>query len=387
VKLLKILFILTLTLPILAQNPGSTASNGLFHTHTGRTLDEGMLQFKTNMNFFTKLGEFLNKNLEPDKFSASNVWLVAGNLSAAYGFYNHFDITASLRLYQDTHYKNTYYDNEFNTPGDLFLSLKAGSLQFGKRKFNGSFTTSFRIPLGEVHNYPFAEYASGALEYGFFGALSYYMDSYLPDRSPNFHFNMGWWNHNERNEILYTTISGEELKASKSSSYLHLALASVVPVNEFEIRFELSGALATSKPDSFVYSSEEWVLLTPSVRYKPYDWVSIDLGVDLRMAPRDNRQWTAGVPDVSETLKLPKNYPPWKVQMGLNFNIPVGGRAAKTIEEVESEQFNQQVEFYKLIQDEREKSSEIEDELKELKRERESADREIEELKKMLGED
>jgi len=33
------------------------------------------------------------------------------------------------------------------------------------------------------------------------------------------------------------------------------------------------------------------------------------------------------------------------------------------------------------------KSAEIEDELKELKRERESADREIEELKKMLGED
>ena len=86
-------------------------------------------------------------------------------------------------------------------------------------------------------------------------------------------------------------------------------------------------------------------------------------------------------------LDLPKNYPPWKVQIGLNFNIPVGGRAAKTIEEVESEEFNRQVEFYKLIQDEREKSAEIEDELKELKKEREAADAEIEELKKMLGED
>jgi len=382
VKLLKIFFILILALPIFAQNPGSTPSNGLIHTHTGRTLDEGMLQFKTNMNFYTKLGDFLNKSLQSDDYNAANWWLVASNLSAAYGFYNHFDVTASLRLYQDTH-----YENEFNTPGDLFLSLKAGSLQFGRRKFNGSFTTSFRIPLGEEHNYPFAEYASGALEYGFFGALSYYMDPYLPDRSPNFHFNMGWWNHNERNEVLYTRKNGDELVASKSSSYLHLALASVIPAGEFEIRFELSGALATTKPDSFVYSSEEWVLLTPSVRYKPYDWVSIDLGVDLRMAPRDDRQWTAGVPDVSERLDLPKNYPPWKVQMGLNFNIPVGGRAAKTIEEVESEQFDRQVEFYKLVQDEREKSEEIEDELKELKREREAADREIEELKKMLGED
>jgi len=381
-KILGVFLIIFISFTAIAQNPGSTASNGLFHTHTGRTLEEGMLQFKTNLNFFTKLGDFLDKGLQSDDFSAVNYWLIASNLSAAYGFYNHFDLTASLRLYQDTH-----AENEFNAPGDLFLSLKAGSLQFGKRKFNGSFTTSFRIPLGEEHNYPFAEYASGALEYGFFGALSYYMDPYLPDRSTNFHFNIGWWNHNERGEVLYTFNDTSKFEATKSSSYLHLALASVIPVDEFEIRFELSGALATSKPDSVVYSSEEWVLLTPSVRYKPYDWVSIDLGVDLRMAPRDDRQWTAGVPDPSKSLNLPKNYPPWKVQIGLNFNIPVGGRAAKTIEDIESEEFNRQVEFYKLIQDEREKSADIEDELKELKREREAADVEIEELKKMLGED
>lgn len=381
-KLLNILLIILSALTVGAQNPGSTASNGLIHTHTGRTLNEGMLQIKTNMNFYSKLGEFLNQSLQGADYNAANWWLVAGNFSLAYGFYDHFDFTASLRLYQDTH-----YENEFNSPGDLFLSVKTGSFQFGRRKFNTSFTTSFRIPIGEKHNYPFAEYASGALEYGFFGALSYYSDPYLPERSPNYHFNIGWWNHNELGEVLYTLKNGTELVATNNSSYLHLALASVVPVEEFEIRFELSGALATTKPDSFVYSSEEWVLLTPSVRYKPYDWVSVDLGIDLRLAPRDDRQWTAGVPDVSEKLDLPKNYPPWKVQMGLNFNIPVAGKAAKTLEQIESEEFNRQVEFYKLLQDEREKSSEIEDELKDLKREREAADKEIEELKKMLDED
>jgi hypothetical protein len=382
VKLLNIFLILIVALTVAGQNPGSTASNGLIHTHTGRTLDQGMLQFKTNLNFFTKLGEILDQGSNSDNLNAANWWLVASNLSASYGFYNHFDFTASLRLYQDTH-----RDNEFNSPGDMFLSLKAGSFQFGRRKFNASFTTSFRIPLGEEHNYPFAEYASGALEYGFFGALSYYTDPYLPERSPNFHFNIGWWNHNELGEVLYTRNDSTELKATKNSSYLHLALASVIPTGEFEIRFELSGALATSKPDSFVYSSEEWVLLTPSVRYKPYDWVSVDLGVDLRMAPSNDRQWTEGVPDVSARLDLPKNYPPWKVQIGLNFNIPVGGKSAKTLEQIENEQFNQQVEFYRLIQDERDKSTEIEDELKELKRERQAADEEIEELKKMLDED
>ena len=98
-------------------------------------------------------------------------------------------------------------------------------------------------------------------------------------------------------------------------------------------------------------------------------------------------QIAKGVPDVSEKLDLPKNYPPWKVQMGLNFNIPVGGKTTKTLEQIENEEFNRQVEFYKLIQNERDKSTEIEDELKELKREREAADKEIEELKEMLDEE
>ena len=381
-KLLNIFLILIVAITVTAQNPGSTASNGMFHTHSGSVLDEGMLQFKTGMNLFTKLGEYIDKSSQPDDFSASSLWLVAGNISAAYGFYNHFDFTASLRLYQSID-----YENEFNLPDDLFLSLKAGSFQFGERKFSGSFTTTFRIPLAEKHNYPFAEYASGALEYGFFGALSYYMDPYIQERLPSFHFNIGWWNHNEFGEILYASGDSTELKATKNSSYLHLAFAAVIPAGAFEVRFELSGAQATNTPDPFVYSSEEWVLFTPSVRYKAFDWGSIDLGIDLRMTPRDDRQWTSGIEDISSKLDLPKNYPPWKIQIGLNFNIPVGGKAAKSLQEIESEEFNRQVEFYKLIQDEREKSTEIEDELKELKREREAADKEIEELKEMLDEE
>jgi hypothetical protein len=105
------------------------------------------------------------------------------------------------------------------------------------------------------------------------------------------------------------------------------------------------------------------------------------------MTPRDDRQWTSGIDDISSKLDLPKNFPPWKIQIGLNFNIPVGGKAAKSLQEIEGEEFNRQVEFYKLIQEEGEKSNNIENELKELKKVRETSDEEIEELKKMLDED
>jgi len=366
----------------MAQDPGMTASNGLIHTHTGRVIDEGMLQIKTNMNFFTKIGDVLDEGLNSADFNAANYWLVAGNASLTYGFYEHFDFTAAIRVYQDTH-----YPNEYNLPDDLFLTLKAGSFQFGRKRFNTSLQTTFRIPTGEMHNYPFAEYASGALEYGFFGALSFYFDPYLPERSPNFHLNMGWWNHNESGEVLYTfPKSGEELKATRNSSYFHMALASVIPAGAFDLRFELSGALSTNKPDEFVYSSEEWAYLTPSIRYKPLDWISMDLGVDLKLSPDDERQWTSGIPDISSKLDLPKNYTQWKAHMGFNMTIPVASKSTKNLQDVENEQFQEKVEFYKLLQEEREKSSNIEEELKMLKKERENADKEIEELKKLLDE-
>lgn len=382
VKILNFFLIMLIAFSVTAQNPGITPSNGLFHTHTGMVVEEGMLQVKTNLNFFTKLGEYIGQGVTPANFSAANYWLVASNASVTYGFYKNFDFTAAIRIYQDTH-----YSNEFNLPDDIFLTLKAGSFEFGKRRFKGSLSTSFRLPTGEIHNYPFAEYASGAVEYGFLGAISFYTDPYLPERSPNFHFNIAWWNHNESGEVLYEYDNGTELEATKNSSYFKMALASVIPMGEFDIRFELAGALATTKPDAFVYSSEEWVFFTPSVKYKPLDWISMDLGIDLRIAPENDRQWTSGVPDISSKLDLPRNYPPWKVHLGLNFNIPVTSSASKSLEDIESEEFEKRIDFYKLIQEEREKSSTIEEEIKMLRKERKEAEKEIEELKKMLEED
>ena len=125
-KLLNFFLIILLAISANAQNPGITASKGLFHTHTGQVVEEGMLQVKTNLNFFTKLGEYIGQGIQPADFSAANYWLVASNAAVTYGFYKHFDFTAAIRIYQDTH-----YSNEFNLPDDIFLSLKAGSFQFG----------------------------------------------------------------------------------------------------------------------------------------------------------------------------------------------------------------------------------------------------------------
>jgi hypothetical protein len=281
------LLFLVLSVNVYSQNPGAPGSYSLFHTQEARTFNPGRLNAYANYNFFTKLGEFIGG--APANFDAANWWLIAGNLAFTYGIIDHLDMSFGLRLYQDTH-----HDNEFNLPDDIFVSLKTGSYFFGRERFALGLVASTRLGVGEVHNYPFAEYASGAVEFGLKAALSFYADPYFPERSINAHFNIGWWNHNEKGQKI-PVIGGEDREATVSSSHLSMALATVVPLGEFEIRGELSGILFLKDPDKFIYSAEDYAYFTPSIRYKPYDWVSMDLGIgNLKFYLWVAKRFTAG---------------------------------------------------------------------------------------------
>lgn len=383
---MKILASIILTFLLLsfgfAQNPDNPGSNALLHTSTSETYAPGKLELQTNLNFFTKLGEFLGDPvLKPSDFRAANYWLVASNVAFTYGIAEHWDATVGLRLYQDTH-----YSNEFNLPDDIFVTVKTGSHFFGRRKFAAAFMGSARIATGEIHNYPFAEYASGAFEFGFMTALSFYIDPYLRDRAFSMHYNIGWWNHNEAGTTLYEFKNGNKLDATVNSSHLQMNLGAVIPAGQFDLRLELSGILYTKNPDKFVYSAEEWAFFSPSIRYKPYDWISMDLGIDFRISPKD-RQNTEGIPDISNNLDLPPNYPPWKVQMGLNMAILPFGKSIRERSDAQHEEFKKRVEFYEVVKDQEKKAKNIEQELNNLRKERENADKEIEELRKMLEEE
>ena len=171
-KLFPLLLIFLICSTAIGQNPGTTGSFGLFHTHEGRTLMPGRWDFSLNANFYTKLGEYLGQ--APDNFSAANYWVVAGNAAVTYGIFKNLDATLALRVYQDTHNANT----PENVPDDLFLTIKGGSFNFKYGHFSGALLTTIRFPTGKVHNYPLAEYTSGSVEYGFFGVMSYYYNAY-----------------------------------------------------------------------------------------------------------------------------------------------------------------------------------------------------------------
>ncbi len=379
----KFLIFSTVLILLGIQNLFAQLPNGektLLHTQTGKVYSKGQLGIYSNMNFYSKIGDFLG-DIEPDNFSSVNYWLVQGNFVFTYGLFDHFDASIGLRLYQDTH-----AENEFNLPDDVFITLKAGSFTFARNHFTQAVMTSFRIPTGETHNYPFTEFSPDAFQYSLMYALSYYADPYLPDRAFNAHFNAGFWFYNEHGSLLYKRSDDVNLNASINSSDFRMAMAFVYPTGIFDFRLELTGMLFLQEPNSFVYSAEEWAFLSPSIRYKPINWLALDFGVDFRISP-DDRNNTSGIPDPSVNLDLPPNYPDWKVQLGLNLNLNLLSDKVTSDLSYEQKRAREKVEMFEAVVLEREKSESVQNEIENLKKVRKEAEKEIDEITKMLQDD
>lgn len=381
---MKKLYIITTILVLLGiQNTFAQLPNGektFFYTQSGKVYSPGQLGIYGNMNFYSKIGDFIG-DVKPSNFDAVNYWLVASNFVFTYGIVDHIDASLGLRLYQDTH-----FSNEYNLPDDIFITIKAGSFMFGRNHFSQSIMTSFRIPTGEVHNYPFTEYTTNSFQYAFMYAVSYYKDPYLPERAFNAHFNMGWWNYNELGTLLYERANGDKLEATKNSSDFRMALAFAFPTGVFDFRLELTGMLFLQDPDKFVYSAEEWAFLTPSIRYRPLNWIDFDFGVDFRLSSGE-RNNTSGIPEISSNLDLPPNFPDWKVNLGMNLKLNLTSKNATSDLSYEEKRAREKIDMFEKVVQEQEKSESVQGEIDNLKKVREEAEKEIEELKKILDDD
>jgi len=378
-KLYILLFIMVLNSYVFAQFTYQ-GSVSLLNTQTGRVFEPGRVEIGTNLSFFTKLTDFVgSQNLKPADFTAANYWIVTNNLKVTFGLFNNFDVTIAPRIYQDTN-----LPGEYNLPDDILLNLKTGGYTFANRQLYLAGMVNFRFGIGETHNYPFAEFASGGLEYGFGTALSYYLDPYLPDQSFSAHLNLGWYNHNEAGTVLYTLKDGTELKAQVNSSELQYGLGFVYPVGLFDFGLEVNGINYLTEPDTMVYSRENYTYVTPSIRYKALDWISMDLGVNIRLSSDEQTTYAKGM-NLFKNLDLP-NYSSWRVNLGLNMRILPLGVESDTPESIERKKFNKRIEFFQNIIEERDKAEDVQEELDKLQQEREDAEQELEELKQILEE-
>lgn len=386
-----LLLFLTLLIPCLSLAEGF-GSKSMLHVQSAQTLKPRRLDFRTNMRFYTKVGDFLGQQ-KPSDFSTVNYWDVQANALLTYGFSEHFDASFNVRVYQDVHNQSdiraTGEPSEYNAPDDLFLFLKAGSFGFSNDKLVVGGQGALRFPTGTDYNYPLEDYTAGSLEWGLKFLFSYYNDPFLPDRDFSFHANVGWWYHNDAGKTLAALIDpatneAVDQQADGNSSALRYGLGFSYPTDLFDLNLELWGNNFISQPDSFAFSRENYVYVTPSIRFKPRWWVNFDLGLDLRVSS-DTDETSGLVSFEGQNLDIP-NYASWKMTLGANFVLNpgadklrggVGSRA--TIKE--------KVDFYERLLQERDKTRSIEEELRRLKREREQAEKELEELRQLLDEE
>lgn len=358
-------------------------SKSLLYVQTASTLKPQRLDLGTNMRFFTKVGDFLGGQ-KPANFAQVNYWDVQGNVGFSYGLIEHFDISALLRVYQDVHYEGANFVNnrEYNFPDDLWLSLKAGSFGSGKMQFGAMAQT--RLPLGDVHNYAFEQYSAGGVELIFRGLFSYYNDPFINERDFSLHANVGFHYYNDTGKEIYNDINSGPVLAQNNASSIEYGAAFTYPTELFDLNLELWGNAFTSEPDTFAFSRENWLYITPSISYKPKWRYSFDLGMDIRLSSDEDTSTPLASFD-GRDLDLP-NYPNWKMTLGLNVILNSGKDKFRGGFDSKGN-VKEKVDFYERLLQEREKTRSIEEELRRLKREREQAEKELEELRQLLEEE
>jgi len=363
----------------------TNGGNSLLHVQTASSLKPGRLQFKPSMSFYTKAVESLGQ-AQPQ---STGWWSVTGDAALSYGIINHFDVVAMMRLYQDTN-----RPGEHNIPDDLFLDFKAGSIALGSDRSQAGAILSFRIPMGDMHNYPFEIYAGGAFEFGIMGLFSYYMDPYFPERDISFHLNLGYYSHNDKGQVLFDEIKNPQgtviapaLEASTGAAQLQYGVGFVFPTELFNINLELWGGAFTSEPDTAVFSRENYMYFTPSITFKPVEAVNFDLGADIRVTKDEN---TTGIPagyprglNNNVGTKYP-NYNSWKFYLGMNFVLI---RESASFRSGRGVDVRKKLDFYESMMQEKERTKSIEEELRRIRREREQAEKELEELRQLLEEE
>ncbi|RMF57909.1 MAG: hypothetical protein D6748_10115, partial [Calditrichaeota bacterium] len=168
------------------------------------------------------------------------------------------------------------------------------------------------------------------------------------------------------------------------ASALRWGLGVSYPTELFDLNLELWGNHYINKPDSMAFSRENFVYITPSLKFKPQWWINFTLGLDVRVSS-DKDESSKLVSFVGHNLDLP-NYPSWKLTLGSHIVLNAGAEKIRGGVGEKSD-IRKKVDFYDRLLKEKEKTRSIEEELRRLRREREQAEKELEELRQLLEEE
>ena len=373
IKSISLLFVLSLLgfQSVVAQ---SSAGRGLGYVRSAWNLDPGYLIAYSHARFFGKVG---NINISQSVASAVTFWDVQQGLGFNYGISKNFELELRPIIYQD----NQHGDNGYNLIDDIFLALKIGSLGSTGGSIKYGIDVATRFPTAGIHNVAFEPYAAGKVSFGFNSRVSYSADPLYPDDGLSYHLNVGYWNHNDVGEQLTTVDPAiDSTRVTTPTQELTFGTGVVLPSDRFDFSFELYGNSFIQQPPITAYSRENYLYVSPRVRYKAYRWLALDTSVDLCVSSdkdETNYQFQGSFPD------LP-NYPAWRINIGARVIIlPTSVHSTSERDLLMKKAETRRELFEQIIREQRETES-AEDELERIKEERRKAERELERLRRIL---
>lgn len=344
-------------------------NRGLNYVHSASTIPAGFLTTKLYSRGYATVS---------NKPSGSvNIYDATGRLSINYGLSNHFELAVTPLLYGDTN-----FGSETNSPGDMFMSLKLGSLGSPGGSLTYGLAVNTKVPLGKVYNIPFEPYGAKRIGFGATGMVSYSKDPLYPKEDLNVHFNLGYWNHNDVGVKLTDNIGAA--KPTSISQEILYAMGVRVPKNKFIFSAELYGNAFLKAPPAPAYSRENYLYISPAASYKVTRWMSVSLGADLRIFESSDKT-LYGPGGVSRTLANSQpNYSGWRLNFGTHFSLlPTKMYRPNQRDVLLQKAENRRELFEKIIREQRATES-AEAELERIKAERVRAEKELERLRRIL---
>ena len=369
-----ILFIIIILLMGNLHGTPQQGGRGLIYLHSALLIPKGHIQFYGGLRYFGKVAQF-----GPNE-RAYTLWHVQGFTTFNIGLSSHFELAVSPIIFQDTNRGDGWSKEAVNFPDDILVSVKMGSMRAMESPFVFGGILYGRIPTARTHNIIYEPYSAGSLELGITGLVSYFHNPSFPDADWSLHGNIGYLNHNDVGQEI--TDDPAHLPTEMSNELL-IGLGFRYPAGTFDFSAEINSRFFLQRPPVSAYSMEDVTYLTAGIYYKPYRWITFEMGIDVRLTP-DEDLTDYDVTPVPKPAEDFPNYPSWRSVLGVKLAILPMDLYSSSDEELLRQRVDDRKEVLERMMQGEQKTENAEDELTRIRAERERIEEELKRLRKLL---
>ncbi|PID27205.1 MAG: hypothetical protein CR982_06315 [Candidatus Cloacimonadota bacterium] len=352
-----------------------------FNTYSAQNLNIGEAQISTQLRGYRKAKAY------GDIALSNFTGVVGGN----FGFNNNIEFGANLVFYQDIHYDaNQDLEgadlSDYNSPDAIYLRLKFGNYKFNfYNEMIGVFAlaTSYRFTSKKA-GLMLEPYSNRSLELNATGIFSLYLDPVYYEDGQQLHFNLGIMNHNDSDNNESVTAFVE------STIEMTYGLTYVYPHEDIDYFIELYGNsfLHWYEDQKIIpYSSEPYVYLTPGLKWSPFSFLELSLGLDILLYTKYDDQNSSPKYEFVEYNNNIPYYAPWRGVSRLSYYPTTMISESENLinEELhDPDKVRNRKELFEWLIDEPERVESVELKLEKMKENRKKIERKVDKLKKKV---